>query len=154
MAAQESAVTVFAGLSGLQFGEHEANTPEGILDAFAQRLYPLGPGIQQVVLVICPEHAEHFTRAGWKKDQVGQYLFETARKPSSEWASAGLPSGVAQESRGNSKNENEIVSALKSPDAAVPIVVGGQGGAWSAVIPTWSLGAKSKAVTRAVRFNG
>jgi hypothetical protein len=99
LAADESAVTVFAGLSGLQFGEHEANTPEGILDAFAERLYPLGPGVQEVVIVICPEHAEHFARAGWTKDQVGQYLFENARKPASEWAKRGLPSGGAQRPR-------------------------------------------------------
>jgi hypothetical protein len=146
--AEESAVTVFAGLSGLQFGQHEANTPEGILDAFAERLYPFGPGIQQVVIVICPEHAEHFARAGWKKGQVGQYLFENARRPASEWASAGLPGGGAQE------GGDEFLSALASPDAAVPIVLGGAGGAWSMVIPTWSMGARSKAVTRPIRQSG
>ena len=146
--ADASAVTVFAGLGGLQFGEHAVNTPEGILDAFTERLYPFGPGVQQVVLVICPEHAEHFSRAGWKKEQVGQYLYENARKPASEWASAGLPSGGAQ------GDGDGMVSALASPDAAVPIVLGGAGGAWSMVIPTWSLGAKSKAVTRAIKSNG
>ena len=148
LAANENAVTVFAGLSGLQFGEHEANTPEGILDAFASRLYPFGPGMRQVVLVICPEHAEHFSRAGWKREQVGQYLFENARKPASEWASAGLPFGA----RGD--GGDEMISALRSPEAAVPIVVGGAGGAWSMVIPTWSGGARSKAVTRTISVNG
>ena len=146
--AEESAVTVFAGLSGLQFGQHEANTPEGILDAFAERLYPIGPGVQQVVIVICPEHAEHFARAGWKKEQVGQYLFENACKPASEWTSAGAPSGEKQE------GDDEVLSALASPDAAVPIVLGGAGGAWSMVIPTWSMGARSKAVTRPIRQSG
>ena len=142
----ESAVTVFSGLSGAQFGEHEANTPEAILDAFAERLYPLGPGVSQVVIVICPEHAEHFTRAGWKKEQVGQYLFENARKSAAEWASAGLPSGESK------TDGDEVLSALASPDAAIPIVLGGAGGAWSMVIPTWSLGARSKAVTRQITF--
>ena len=144
----ESAVTVFAGLSGLQFGQHEANTPEGILDAFAELLYPLGPGVQQFVIVICPEHAEHFARAGWKKEQVGEYLFENARKPASEWAGAGAPSG------GSREDGDDVLSALASPDAAVPIVLGGAGGAWSMVIPTWSMGARSKAVTRAIGRSG
>ena len=93
------------------------------------------------MLAICPEHAEHFTRAGWKKEQVGQYLFENARRSAGEWASAGLP-------RGESKDDmTEALSALESPDAAIPIVLGGAGGAWSMVIPTWSLGHNSKAVT-------
>ena len=146
--AEESAITVFAGLSGIQFGQHEANTPEGILDAFAERLYPLGPGVQQVVIVICPEHAEHFARAGWKKEQVGEYLFENARKPASEWADAGAPSGDKQD------GGDEVLGALASPDAAVPIVLGGAGGAWSMVIPTWSMGARSKAVTRTIGLSG
>ncbi len=150
----ESAVTVFSGLSGLQFGEHEANTPEGILDAFAERLYPLGSGIHEVVLAICPEHAEHFTRAGWKKEQVGQYLYETARKPAADWAQSGMPS-VPQESRARDSETPDVamVGALRSPEAAIPIVVGGAGGAWSAVIPTWSSGARSKAVTRPINLS-
>ncbi len=146
-AAGASTVTVFAGLSGLQFGEHEASTPEGILDAFAERLYPLGAGVKQVVLVICPEHAEHFARAGWKREQVGQYLFENARKPASEWAKSGLPSSGRPATADGAGGGDEMVSALDSPAAAVPIVVGGAGGGWSMVIPTWSLGAKSRAVT-------
>ena len=147
-AAGDSAVTVFPGLSGIQFGEHEANTPEAILDAFAERLCALGPGIEQVVLVICPEHAGHFARAGWKREQVGQYLFENARMPASDWAKRGGPTGTLQESG------DELVSALQSPAAAVPIVVGGAGGAWSMVIPTWSGGARARAVTRTIGVSG
>lgn len=149
----ESAVTVFSGLSGSQFGEHEASTPEGILDAFAQRLYPLGPEVTEVVLAICPEHAAHFTREGWKKEQIGQYLFDTARKPATEWASMGLPSGAVQEQEAENAAQNAVVGALKSPQSAIPLVVGGDGGAWSMVIPTWSLGSRSKAVTRPIVTN-
>lgn len=148
----ESAVTVVSGLSGTQFGEHEANTPEGILDAFAQRLYPMGPGVKEVILVVCPEHAAHFTEAGWKKEQVGQHLYENARKPASEWISMGLPSGAQQESnvKPDDKNGDPMISVLDSPESAIPIVVGGAGGAWSAVIPPWSLGSRSKVVTRQI----
>lgn len=149
----ESAVTVFSGLSGLQFGEHAANTPETILDAFAQRLYPLGPEVTEVVLAICPEHAAHFAREGWMKEQIGQYLFETARKSATEWASMGFPSGARQELEADNVAQNSVVGALKSPESVIPIVVGGDGGAWSMVIPTWSLGSRSKAVTRPIATN-
>jgi hypothetical protein len=151
----ESAVTVVSGLSATQFGEHEANTPEGILDAFAQRLYPMGPGVKQVILVICPEHAAHFTTAGWKKEQVGQYLYENATKLTSEWIAMGLPSGAQKDSNAELSIENgdPPISVLDSPESAIPIAVGGDGGAWSAVIPPWSLGSRSKIVTRPIITN-
>ncbi|NQW21052.1 MAG: hypothetical protein HQ477_10105 [Chloroflexi bacterium] len=143
----ESAVTVFSGLSGAQFGDHASNTPEGILDSFAERIYPLGLGIHEVVLVICPEHAAHFKNAGWNKKQIGEYLFDTVRKPASEWVSNGLPPS------GHDSDDGRV-SSLQSPESVIPVVVGGDGGAWSAVIPTWSLGSRSKAVTRRIIANG
>jgi hypothetical protein len=148
----DSSVTVVSGLSATQFGEHEADTPEGILDAFAQRLYPMGPSVKQVILIICPEHAAHFTTAGWKKEQVGQYLFENACKPTSEWIAMGFPSGAQKDSNAELtvENDDEPISVLDSPESAIPIVVGGDGGAWSAVIPLWSLGSRSKVVTRPI----
>jgi len=151
----ESAVTVFPGLSATQFGEHEANTPEGILDAYAQRLYPLGPNVVEVAIIVCPEHAAYFEKAGWKKDQIGQYLFENARKSISEWTSMGLPSGAQQEqnTKLDSRDGDQLVSVLASPSSAIPIVVGGSGGAWSAVIPTWSNGGRAKIVTRPIKRN-
>ena len=151
--ATDSSVTVFSGLSGAQFGDHASNTPEGILNSFAERLYPLGPQVTEVILAICPEHAAHFDREGWNKEQVGQYLFETARKSAAEWGEMGLAVGPGDKSS-ESRDPDESVSALKSPESAIPVVVGGDGGAWSAVIPTWSLGSRSKAVTRKIKTNG
>ena len=151
--ANDSSVTVFSGLSGSQFGDHESNTPEGILDSFAERLYPFGPQVSEVILAICPEHAAHFDRVGWSKEQVGQYLFETARKTAAEWGEMGLAVGPG-DTPSESRSPDESVSALKSPESAIPIVIGGDGGAWSAVIPTWSLGSRSKAVTRKIQPDG
>ncbi len=152
----ESAVTVVSGLSATQFGEHEANTPEAILDAFAERLYPMGPGVEEIVLAICPEHAAHFDKAGWNKQQVGQYLFESARKSASDWAAMCLPSGTQQlrNEKLSADDEDQLISVLVSPESAIPIVIGGDGGAWSAVIPPWSLGTRSKVVTQSITTNG
>jgi hypothetical protein len=147
----DSAVTVFSGLSGAQFGEHEANTPEGILDAFIQRLYPLGPDLTEVILAVCPEHAEHFDREGWEADQLQQYLFENARKPASEWGAMGLPTGTRTNELPENVNPDQKLRSLKTPESIIPIVVGGDGGAWSSVIPTWSNGARSKGVTTIIR---
>ena len=139
-----SAVTVVAGLSGLQVGEHAANTPEGILDSFIQRLYALGPEMKEVVVVLCPEHLAHFKTAGWQKSQIGQYLFENSRRPGSEWTGFGFPVDWFAD------HGDALIGALDAPGAVLPVVAGGDGGAWSMVIPTWSFGAKTRAVTRPV----
>jgi hypothetical protein len=149
---EESSVTVFSSLSGTQFGDHESNTPEDILDSFAERLYPLGPQISQVILTICPEHAAHFDRAGWSKSQIGKYLYSMAYKSAEEWDAMGLAVGPGDKPS-EPGNPNESISVLKSPESVIPIVVGGAGGAWSAVIPSWSLGSRSKAVTRPIKAN-
>lgn len=65
----------------------------------------------------------------------------------------GLPSGAQQEQ--NTKldptESDRLVSVLASPELAIPIVVGGSGGAWGAVIPTWSNGSRAKIVTRPIK---
>ncbi len=94
--------------------------------------------------MICPEHLEHFRAAGWAKGQVGAYLHETARRPSSAWAEAGRPVPDID------PDSSQSVSALFSPDALIPIVVGGGGGAWSQIVATWSHGNASRIVTRPV----
>ena len=142
--AEESTVTAFAGLSGIQVGEHEANTPEGILDAFAGRLYALGQSMQEVLLVICPEHAAHLKSAGWSRRQVCEYLYERTKAP----APALFFDGEAKEGIGQKSSEGS--GALASPDAVVPIVAGGDGGGWSMVIPMWSTGAKTRSVTKRI----
>lgn len=143
-AADESAVTAFAGLSGIQVGEHVANTPEGILDAFAGRLYAVGQNMQEVLLVICPEHAAHLKTAGWSRKQVCEYLYERTKAPPPQLFSQG---GV-KEALGEKAPIG--AGALASPDAIVPIVAGGDGGGWSSVIPMWATGTKTRSVTKRI----
>ncbi len=143
-AADESTVTTFAGLSGIQVGEHEANTPEGLLDAFAGRLYAVGEAMQEVLVVICPEHAAHLKTAGWSRQQVCEYLYERTKAP----APSVLSMGGVKEGIGDAPPTG--TGALASPGAVVPIVAGGDGGGWSMVIPMWSTGAKTRSVTKRI----
>lgn len=142
--AEDSAVTTFAGLSGIQVGEHEANTPEGILDSFVGRLYAVGQGMKEVLVVFCPEHAAYLKSAGWNRKQVCEYLYESSKEPHSAVMSLG---GVKE---ALSDAPATGVGALASPDAVVPIVAGGDGGGWSMVIPMWSTGAKTRSVTKRI----
>lgn len=139
-----SAVTVVSGLGPFQVAQHHDDSPERILDAFVDPLFGMGPLMKEVLVIICPEHLEHFRAAGWAKGQLGEYLHDKARRPASSWAAAGRPAS------GHDAAGSEPVSALVSPDALIPIVAGGAGGAFSQIIATWSHGDRSRVVTRPV----
>lgn len=140
----DSTVTAFAGLSGLQVGEHDANTPETLLNAFAGRLYALGQNMQEVLAVFCPEHAAFLKEAGWSRNQVCKYLYDvTKASPPRIYAEGGVKEALNEKAASGA-------GALASPDAVVPIVAGGDGGGWSMVIPMWATGAKTKSVTKKI----
>lgn len=141
---EENTVTVFAGLSGLQVGEHKANTPETLLNAFAGRLYALGESMQEVLVVFCPEHAQHLKDAGWSRRQVCEYLFEITKTSPPKLP---IANGAGERTSDGAATEP---GALASPDAVVPIVAGGDGGGWSMVIPMWSGGARTRSVTKRI----
>ena len=140
--ADSSAVTVFSALSGIQVGEHAANTPEGILDAFVNALWATAPGMIEVLIVLCPEHMAFFRDAGWAKSRVGEYLYEVTKRPVSQWSHP--------TSRSDNEEGGPLASALERPESAIVTVAGSDGGGWSAVIPTWSNGHNSKVVTRPI----
>lgn len=142
--ADGSAVTVAAGLGPFQVGQHHDDSPERILDAFIDPLFAMGPLMPEALIVLCPEHLEHFRDAGWEKARVGQYLYENALRSVEDWAFAGRPVP------GRDSSDTEPVSALASPESMITIVAGGGGGAWSQIIPTWTHGARSGAVTKPV----
>jgi hypothetical protein len=139
-----SAVTVVPGLGPFQVGQHHDDNPERILDAFIDAMFAMGPLMKDALIVLCPEHIEHFRTAGWAKAQVGQYLHENASRSVAEWEFAGRP--VA----GNDPDGTELVSALVSPESLITVVAGGGGGAWSQIIPTWTHGRAARVVTKPV----
>ncbi|MCH7593140.1 MAG: hypothetical protein IIB27_01355 [Chloroflexi bacterium] len=139
-----SAVTVASGLGPFQIAQHHDDSPERILDAFVDPLFGMGPLMKEVLVILSPEHLEHFRAAGWEKGQIGEYLHDKARRPASAWAVSGRPAP------GLEVDESESVSALASPEALMTIVAGGSGGAFSQIVPTWSHGDRSRVVTRPV----
>ena len=142
--ADGSAVTLVSALSGIQVGEHAANTPEGILDAFVNAFWATASGMSEVLLVLCPEHVAYFRDAGWPKSRVGEYLYEVTKRPAALWSNP-TP-------RSHNVAGSELVSALERPESAIVTVAGADGGGWSAVIPTWSNGHRSKVVTRPINM--
>lgn len=132
----ESTITTFAGLAGLQVGEHEANAPEPLLTVFAKKLLGIGEAMHEVLIIISPEHAAHLFRAGWSKTDVSSFLFEQTAI-------------LAKKT-----DDHQFSGTLLTPEAAVPILAGGSGGGWSSIIPAWGLGTGgTTSVTRKIKID-
>lgn len=142
---QESVVTIFAALPGIQVGNHESQTPEGILTSFKDAMFTIGPDQGELIVVLCPEHVGHFNAAGWSKAQVKQFVFESARRSEDEWRATGRL--IPKDNNGSSR----MVPVPAEPDSVNVLVAGGAAGAWSSIIPLWGGGTNSRSVSKRVR---
>ena len=142
---EQSAVTVFAGLSPTQVTNHVARAPGPILTSFSDAMFAAGPGQAEIVAVLCPEHVGHIASAGWSKGQVKEYLFRTAQRRLSDWTRAGDDVGV-----GPNERADATLAVADGPDAVTVVVAGGAAGAFSAIIPLWGGGSNSRSVTKPV----
>jgi hypothetical protein len=145
LADDQSAVTIFAGLSPIQVANYYGNTPEGILARFRDAMFATGHGQGEILIVLGPEHVGFIKSAGWSKRQVKQYLFDTARRNVSEWVEAfAMPEGSA--------DPDELLAVAKSPDNITVLVAGGAAGPFSGVIPLWGGGSNSRSVTKLIKM--
>jgi hypothetical protein len=142
---EQSAVTVFAGLSPVQVNNHESNDPQGILTTFKDAVFSAGPGQGEMVCVICPEHLDYMRSFGWSKSQVKEFLHLSTRRSVAEWKAAGKLVS-------SSTPANDVVTAAESPDSFTVIAAGGLAGAFSDVIPLWGGGSNSRSVTKEIRL--
>lgn len=118
--------------------DHISSTPEHLLDTVASVAATLGGNSaympSDLLLVLNPEHADVFKRAGWTRRDVQHYLWEHARVPRASLVGRGLKS--------------EWPAAWDSwdrlPVALAPeriwITVAGAGGPQSMVTVPWGYG--------------
>ena len=145
LSADQSAVTVFAGLSPTQVTNHLGHDPENILTSFGDALFTVGPGQGEIVVVLCPEHIGYLRSFGWSKRQVKEFLYERSQRKVSEWVRAG---GMSD---GGDAEADSLAAVGRSADSFTVVVAGGPAGAFSAIIPLWGGGSNSQSVTRAIR---
>ena len=142
----QSAITVFAGLSATQVPNHFDRDPRLILNSFADAMFSVGPGQGEILVVLCPEHIGNIKAAGWSKDQVKQHLFERTQRTNSEWVAAGrVPQNTA------TADPDAKRSVALGPDNITVLVAGGLAGAFSDIIPLWGGGSNSRSVTKPIR---
>ena len=145
--AGKSAITVMAVESPHQIMNAWTHDPREILDTYIAAIranmltYSIWEG--NYAIVIPKQHRLFFTESNWSKQNIREYVYESARITRKEWRSVGK-SAVA-----GRKDEEKIHCALRSPDDLLVIAAGGPAGGFGAIVPPW-YGKKSLAVTVAV----
>ena len=146
LSADHSAVTVFAGLSPTQVSNHLGNRPEDILTSFSDAMFAAGPGQNEIVVVLSPEHVGYIKSAGWSKQRVKNQLFKVAQRKMSDWIKAG-----ATPASSGAEDQQTMKGVARGPEGITVIVAGGLAGAFSDVIPLWGGGANSRSVTKEIQ---
>jgi hypothetical protein len=142
-----SAVTVMAAASPHLVMNEWTRDPRELLDTYAAAIranmltYSIWPG--NYGLVIAKQQRDTLHAAGWSKQDVREYVFETARVVRREWRTAGKAAVAVR------RDENQVYVALRTPDDLLVVAAGGPAGGHGAVVPPW-YGEKSLAVTQLV----
>jgi hypothetical protein len=144
----QSVVTVIASDAPLSISDHRSRTPEDLAyilawaaaSAWSTHWWPLA---EPSVFVICPEHAQMFRGAGWTKQRLRQFMFDSVRKPAGQLRCGETTPAV------HAAAPDMLVPKWASPDAIVLLVAGGEAGRYSAVLgPCTGMG--SQIVSREV----
>ena len=132
LAADQSAVTVFPGLSPIQVSHQVvAGEPQSIVTDLIGGMFVTDTDQEETVIVLTPETIGHLRTAGWSKMRVKELLFEEKRRRISD--------------------AEKLGGAVQSPDGITLIVAGGQAGTFSQIIPLWGGGSNSRPVTKDIR---
>lgn len=148
--AGQSGVTVMAAEASRQIMNEWTHDPEEIMETFAAEVrhnmltYSIWSG--NYAIVIPKQLRELLVAAGWRKKDIREYVFRSARVTRKEWATVGKGNLVAR-----GKGPEQEFTALRTPDDLLVVAAGGPAGGFGAVIPPW-LGTWSHAVTRAIEM--
>jgi len=142
---EQSAVTVFGCEAPHNVNNQASRNAFDLCYTIADTMATLGKNMfyaqGEVMVVICPSHAETIAADGWSKQHVKEYLYEKARKPVREVKLGGLygrevtrnfwPRWVSR------TDDNEMVPLVRRA-SEITIVVAGGPGRHSAFLPGWA----------------
>jgi hypothetical protein len=163
-AASDSTVTAMSVRSVIHVEARHTTVPEQLGLDLAGTLARTGALIHETIsgcLVLGPEHARLFDRAGWRKTDVRQFVYEHAARTREELAAVGkdaisrstrwrLPADhpEAIPDRHSEENLDGPVRVLNSPEALLVVVAGADNAGVSAVAETFGPRGDEPAITR------
>jgi hypothetical protein len=160
----DSAVTAMVIRSCIHIEARHTTVPDQLATDLAGTISRTGALIHETIsacVVLGPEHAHLFARAGWSKSDLGQFIYDNATRTRAELAAVGKdaisrrthwrvpadhPDAVADESR--VEGRPDAVRVLNTPAAVLVVVAGANNAGVSAVIETFGPRGGPAAVTR------
>lgn len=151
---EDSAVTVYGGEGLHNVNNQMVNSPVDLLITMASMMATLGSNHSYLMgesfVVLGPEHADVCAKAGWKKSDVRQFLFERARVPHRLLKLGGIYGPETEKYDVwprwiDRSKDDELVPIARRADDITIVVVGGAG-RHSAYLPGWG----TRSVTRKI----
>jgi hypothetical protein len=155
---EDSAVTVFGCEPPHNLNNQMVEDPFTLLTCLSTVMATLGSNNPYVMgdsfVVFGPEHAAVLGRAGWKRRDVRQYLFEHARLPHRMVKLGGVYGRETEKYNiwprwVDRRSDDEMIPICRSPEQIGVLVAGGPG-KHSAYLPGWG----SRSVTRKIEIPG
>ncbi|MFM9886009.1 MAG: hypothetical protein ACKVQT_23535 [Burkholderiales bacterium] len=142
---EQSAVTVFGCEAPHNVNNQASQNAHDLAYTIADTMATLGKNMfyaqGEVMLVVCPSHAETIANDGWSKQHLKEFLYEKARKPVRLVKLGGLYGREVKRNFWprwvNRDDENEMVPLVRRP-SEITIVVAGGAGRHSAFLPGWA----------------
>ena len=142
---EQSAVTVFGCEAPHNVNNQASQNAFDLAFTIADTMATLGKNMfyaqGEVMLVVCPSHAETIANDGWSKQHFKEYLYEKARKPVGLVKLGGLYGREVKRNFWprwvNRDDDNEMVPLVRRA-SEITIVVAGGPGRHSAFLPGWA----------------
>ena len=146
----QSTVTVVGAEGTLNMNTHSKQAPELARVIAETMVHP--PSNEYVHggepwLVICPEHADIFTRGGWKKADVKRELWERSKMPVKSLAAKEIERAKASRTDELGELTPETLLPISPKPEDVWLVVAGGAGTHSVYVPCFG---NSRAITREI----
>ena len=141
----QSAVTVFGCEAPHNINNQASQNAFDLAFTFADTMATLGKNMfyaqGEVMLVVCPSHAETIANDGWSKQHLKEYLYEKARKPLRLVKLGGLYGREVKRNFWprwvNREDEDEMVPLVRRA-SEITIVIAGGPGRHTAFLPGWA----------------
>jgi hypothetical protein len=163
-AAGDSTVAAMVVRSVIHIEARHTTVPEQLALDLAGTLSRTGSLVHETIsgcLVLGPEHAHVFARAGWSRQDLRQFVYEHAGRTREELAAVGkdavsgstrwrLPADhpEAVPDRHTEEGRQGLVRALNSPEALLVVVAGANNAGVSAVVETFGPRGGPPAISR------
>lgn len=142
---EQSAVTVFGCEAPHNVNNQASQNAHDLAFTIADTMATLGKNMfyaqGEVMVVLCPSHAETIARDGWSKLHLKEFLYEKARKPVRLVKLGGLYGREIQRNFWprwvNRDDEDEMVPLVRRP-SEITLVVAGGAGRHTAFLPGWA----------------